>query len=1158
MDRESLTAHVAADRLAAMAGGEPLPERAHGAVLFADIAGFTPLTNSLAKVLGPRRGAEVLTGHLNRVYDALIEQISAFRGSVIEFSGDAVTCWFDDGVELAAGIRRAVTAAVAMQSALGHLGALEIPGGESVAVSVKIGIAAGAVTRTGVGDPDIRVIDVIGGDTVARAAAAERTARVGEVVIDSAAVRLLGADVATGPWRMGPDETSVAAVEQLHASVAATGWDPISEQQLGTEALLPWVDRKLRERPEERVAELRACVTLFIHFTGLEFDTNPRAPEELDAFVRWAQGIVERHGGTLMQITMGDKGSYAYVTFGAPVAREDQADQAVSCALDLRPGPPDIESIPPPGLGVDQGIARAGAYGGAGRRTYGVIGDSTNVAARLMTAARPGQVLVTTRVQRACRRRLKCDALPPLTIKGHPAPVDVVSVVGHPVVGSEGRVFGALVGRDIERTALVTAIESVRVGPGRTVLVRGEAGVGKSHLIDVARSELAGRGGITWLSAAADEARRASLHAFVPMLHDLFYQELAGDPAARRELFELGISSRCDELADAGDDGARAAAELRRLESHLAAVIGIRWPDSPFEQQEPTARLEQSARGIAALVRAESLHRPVVVHVRDAHWLDEDSRRALDLLADTAGTSRLCLLVDQRSAGDHSGTDDDVLEPDRWSTRVELGVLDRAGVARLAATLLHGPVSDTLVERVLQRTQGNALFVEQLVLDVADGGGLEYDRDSAWTITADLDRAMPVTLGGVLASRLDRLPGGVLEAALTASVLGDSFELVHFEGLLAGGELDHGVLAAGETAGIWFLSEDRCTFRHNLLREAAYDMQLDEHLRASHRRAARVLVATPGARGETDWAEVARHEERAGRPARAAARYRRAGEVASRHSASRDALHHHRSAVALATTAGFSEPVLARLHDLAGDAAVLVGDYEGGVEHLRASLAPAVGASPAAIVRRWARLGEALERWGRVDDAEVAFEAGLVALQGAPDLRTASTIYAGLALVHGRRSQLDEAVELAEMALMFAGEAEVPSARAHQCLAALELRRGKLEVALDHGNQSLVLWESLQDLHGVAAAGNTVGLVLDALDDTAAAITRFQAAVDAFEAIGNEHGLAGALDNLARVLVRTGNEEAGMACLERAVEILARIGMDSRGVDRELWQAGSW
>src|SRR5436309_10489945 len=96
MAMDLLAAHLPADRLHALAGGATLPSRARGTVLFADISGFTPLTEALVRALGPRRGAEELTRQLNEVYDGLIAEVDRYGGSVIGFGGDAITCWFDD------------------------------------------------------------------------------------------------------------------------------------------------------------------------------------------------------------------------------------------------------------------------------------------------------------------------------------------------------------------------------------------------------------------------------------------------------------------------------------------------------------------------------------------------------------------------------------------------------------------------------------------------------------------------------------------------------------------------------------------------------------------------------------------------------------------------------------------------------------------------------------------------------------------------------------------------------------------------------------------------------------------------------------------------------------------------------------------------------
>ena len=139
---ESLLPYIPMDRRRAMAQGLALPDRTSGSALFADVSGFTPLTEALVNELGPQRGAEELTGYLNEVYDALIDELHRWGGSAIAFAGDAVTCWFDgdDG-------QRSAACALAMQEAMQAFSAVQTPAGSTVYI-------AGTLSRLDGGLPD--------------------------------------------------------------------------------------------------------------------------------------------------------------------------------------------------------------------------------------------------------------------------------------------------------------------------------------------------------------------------------------------------------------------------------------------------------------------------------------------------------------------------------------------------------------------------------------------------------------------------------------------------------------------------------------------------------------------------------------------------------------------------------------------------------------------------------------------------------------------------------------------------------------------------------------------------------------------------------------------------------------------------------------------
>ena len=180
-------AYIPMDRRHALARGEDLPDRTEGAALFADVSGFTPLTEALVRELGRQRGAEELTRFLNLVYDALIDELHRFGGSAIAFAGDAITCWFagDKG-------HRATASALAMQQVMQQFSAITTPFGSVIALSMKASVAVGPARRFLVGDPEIRVIDALAGETLVRLAAGEHVARRGEVIAGPEAHPLSG------------------------------------------------------------------------------------------------------------------------------------------------------------------------------------------------------------------------------------------------------------------------------------------------------------------------------------------------------------------------------------------------------------------------------------------------------------------------------------------------------------------------------------------------------------------------------------------------------------------------------------------------------------------------------------------------------------------------------------------------------------------------------------------------------------------------------------------------------------------------------------------------------------------------------------------------------------------------------------------------------
>jgi class 3 adenylate cyclase len=296
---ESLDAYLPMDRRHALAHGESLPDRTIGAVLCADISGFTPLTEALARELGLQRGAEELCRSINQVYGAMIDQVHRYGGSVVGFSGDAIPCWLDGDGGL-----RAAACGLAMQDAMVEFASVATPTGTPFSLTVKVAIAAGPVRRFLVGDPEIQVIEVIAGQALDRLARAEHHANRGEVLAEMAVVEQSGGRIVVAEQRTNEGtDRDLAVLSGLAEPMSATPWPELPAEALTEAQCRAWIPQVVYGRVQEGsgqfLSELRPVTALFLHFTGIDYDGDDGTGAKLDAYVRWVQGVLQRHGGSL-------------------------------------------------------------------------------------------------------------------------------------------------------------------------------------------------------------------------------------------------------------------------------------------------------------------------------------------------------------------------------------------------------------------------------------------------------------------------------------------------------------------------------------------------------------------------------------------------------------------------------------------------------------------------------------------------------------------------------------------------------------------------------------------------------------------------------------------------------------------------------------------
>ncbi len=755
-----LEAYIPGDRRHALAKGATMPDRVSGAALFADISGFTPLTEALADELGPQRGAEELTANLNRIFHALIARLERFGGHVIYFSGDAITCWIDgdDG-------SRATACALAMQKKMGEIGEVVTPAGARVRLAMKAAVAVGAARRFLVGDPDIQLIDVLAGRLIDALASAEHLAERTEVVLDRTALASLGDRVAIRELRVDPESGRefgvISSMKVAVADAPATiHEDPLPEAVV-RQWLLPVVYERLSTGRGEFLAELRPAYPLFVRFGGIDYDNDEDAIAKLDEFIRHAQRILTTYGGNLLHLTLGDKGAYLSAVFGPPQAHEDDAARAAAAALELR----ELESataVTGIQVGITYGRLRSGTYGHRRRQTFTCLGDAVNLSARLMSNAPPGQIYVSEPVRRSAGEQFVWEELAAMTVKGKAEPVSVFALSASKRHSSRSRASHELpiVGRGTELGTFARKLDEALAGRGQIVGVSAEAGMGKSRLVAEFARSATQRGVLVAVGECQSYGTNTSYFVWRTVWSALFRLDdsLPEDEQVRALKAEL----------EAIDPALVPRAPL------LGGLLDLPIPDNDLTASFDAKLRKTSLEGLLVeCLRARSSAGPVVLALEDCHWLDPLSRDLLEALARALVGFNVLLVLAYRPSTDVGGGLG--IEKLPHFDEIALAELDDEHAAQLIRSKLGqmlGADADApaaLVDLITARAQGNPFYIEELLNFIRSQGVNPQDEAALKKLE------LPESLHSLILSRIDKLGEAPRRTLKVASVLGRVF-----------------------------------------------------------------------------------------------------------------------------------------------------------------------------------------------------------------------------------------------------------------------------------------------------------------------------------------------------------------------------------------------
>ena len=1036
----------------------PLHRQVEGTLVYVDISGFTRLSERLAE--HGRVGAEEVTDLLNGCFSRLLAIAASYGGDLLKFGGDALLLFFDGPAHARRGCRAASEMRLDLRRE--RVGAaVGVP-----PLRMSVGIHTGAF--------DFVVVDglhrelVLTGPQATRTVRMENTAEAGEILVSPETAAHLPGSARGAEKSPGVLLARAPAADKL--SLPPIAIDAEAVRRCIPVALRPYLGIRRID------GEHRPVVVAFIKFTGVDGIIAEQGPGVAAAAIARLILAIQEAAAEMevcfLSTDIDADGGKVILTAGAPGLEGDDAERMLLAVRSIMEAQPALALR----IGVNQGHVFAGDVGAEFRRTYTVMGDAVNLAARVMSRADAGEILATPDVLARSRTTFHVEEKEPFLVKGKLRPVQAAAVgaVRGSRVDRSGSRFPVF-GRDEEIGILRERLERAIAGQGGTVIA-GDVGMGKTRLLEELAAHAVSLKVPVFHANTGLYASRSPYLAVKAML-----REIAGLAETQSGIIAPGaLEQRIAEIAP----------ELAAWAPLIAVPLDTELPSTPevdaLGLQFRRARLDQAVTDFIVA----ALNGPALLLFDDVHLLDDASKSLLRVLTERAATSQV-LVVAAHPGGDS--------EPGIVAVTLELSGLGTADARQLALSVADDlGVPGLGLEATIERADGNPLFLIELVSALARSGA---------------SSELPDSLEAIIAGRIDGLPPGARTAIREAAVLGALFDSSLVPGNLSDAEwsrLDEVVERMGATT---------FRFRHRLFRDAAYEGLSFRRRRELHERAGLLIEA----RNE-DTASVAEllaiHFSRALRHEKAWTYGVIAGDRARAKYAAVEAAEFYHDAIESGRRLATPPADYARIYEAYADMLELCGQLiESGRALARASQMVHAPEDRLRIKRKRGLLrelsGEYTQalRWLSRGMREYRGQGALP--QGGAGLGQTLVAYSGVRYRQGRyRDSVRAAREAIAIAEVEGDQRAI--AHAHRLLGIGSQRMG--EAGTDHLETALELYELSGDLIGQARLLNSFGVGAHYSRDFEVARGFYVRSREAFAHVGDVIGEATALNNIGEAL----------------------------------------
>lgn len=772
----------------------PLAKNFEAALMFADISGFTALTERLAE--RGTAGVETLARILNDYFGQLIDLVYEYGGDVVKFGGDAIIVVWPIAETFSDQTRGEPTSVSDEEKKLLTLRAAECAfkirerllnyRAEGSTLELKFSLSTGRVWESHIGGIFNRWEFVLVGEPLIEISTANHLAQAGDIIASPSAWELIKEDCVAAPFKFeferGGQIGIAARLQKLKFSSQPS--TTFREKSLKFDdttqaALRPYIPGAIIHRisagQSDWLAELRKVTILFINLPEMSHSTSLETAQET---MRLIQQLVYRYEGSLNKISQDDKGVVIDAAFGLPpLAHGDDPLRGVQSALMIRN---ELQSRGVRGaIGLTTGRVFCGLIGTDNRREYTFLGNSVNLAGRLMSLALQQKeileqdgiaVLCDRPTYEAAKDRIEFNPLPPQKVKGRSEPVDIF----HPLHEKKTvRSKTELIGRKEEKALLVNAIQELQRGTEfQTIILHGEAGIGKSRLMDeLVRQAEASQ--VKVFSGAGDTVEKNNPYfAWRSVFNQLFDLE---EFISKSQLSDEDRSRVLDRVLE----------KLRTIDSdylRYAPLLNVVLPIS-IPENEFTSAMTGEVRGgnirdlLIRLLQEEAEPSGILISLEDLHWLDSAS---WTLLADVYLKVRpLLLAVNTRPLSLPVPPEFKELAERAETKFVKLDMMSLEDVEQLVCQRLGVRSVPSEVSKLIRgKSEGHPFFAEELAYALRDSGVLIIEGDQCHLASGleDLDSvSLPDTLEAAITSRIDGLNPAQQLTLKVASVIGRIF-----------------------------------------------------------------------------------------------------------------------------------------------------------------------------------------------------------------------------------------------------------------------------------------------------------------------------------------------------------------------------------------------